>query len=126
MTMTMTNDHIRTVSRAHNFVFRYRSTTKDAGTMWGMEGRTAHVLWIGNPLRNRVVKAYGFVPLNENIVRIFEGKFSNDAKGSWWHGFETGDHDREFARDLYAGLQTDCTPKADRATIVVPHNPQFV
>lgn len=126
MTMTMTNDHIRTVSRAHNFVFRYRCATKDAGTMWGMEGQTVHVLWIGNPIRDRNVRAYGFVALDENTVRIFYGTFSSDAKGSWWHGFETGDLAREWARDLYAGILTDCTPKADRATIVVPTNHQFL
>lgn len=94
-----------------------------------MEGLTAHVLWIADApnLSNNTSHCIhiGYVVIDDETVRVFHGIFSsNTTKGSWWHGWQTEDMTREDARRLYALQKREKYIAA--ASIVVPHNHQFI
>ena len=133
MTMTkhnLTSDaDIKAMTRAGNFIFKYRCATTDGGTAWKMEGLVAHVLWIEEPqnLSNSTshCEAIGFVAIDDETVRVFRGIFSNNTtRGSWWHGWQTEDMTRGEARRLYALKLRE--KHSTTASTVVPRSLQFI
>lgn len=119
---------INNAMQADMFLFYYRDHTANEGTMWQMEGKTAHIIYIDGKAKATLPNRwgdvfYGFIEMPDGMVRVITATYVVQPNRCYYTNFQTVDMVKDEARKFYVLHSKNLT---SRMSMVVEKNHQFI